>query len=197
MHIWIPISLVYGANKKIPFSVDDSVDQPISLYAATKRANELMAYSYSHLYGLHTVGLRFFTAYGPWGRPDMAMYIFANKICKGEPIQVFNNGNMKRDFTYIDDIVCGIKAAIDSNYVCEVFNLGSNKSEDLLHMIALIEKELNIEAIIDFQPLQPGDIKESLADIGKSKMLLGFNPKTNIEEGIKEFISWYKEYQEI
>lgn len=195
--IYASSSSVYGGNTKIPFSVEDQVDNPISIYAASKRANELIAHTYSHLYGLHTTGLRFFTVYGPWGRPDMAMLLFTRKILTGKPIPVFNNGNMKRDFTYIDDIVCGIKAAIDSNYVCEVFNLGSNKSEDLLHMIALIEKELNIEAIIDFQPLQPGDIKESLADIGKSKMLLGFNPKTNIEEGIKEFISWYKEYQEI
>jgi len=130
--IYASSSSVYGSNKKIPFSVDDRVDNPISLYAATKKANELIAHSYSHLYGLHTTGLRFFTVYGPWGRPDMAMYIFADKISKGEPIQVFNNGKMKRDFTFIDDIISGIRASIEKNYQCEVFNLGNHRSEDLM-----------------------------------------------------------------
>jgi len=154
--VYASSSSVYGSNKKIPFSVDDRVDNPISLYAATKKANELIAHSYSHLYGLHTTGLRFFTVYGPWGRPDMAMYIFADKISKGEPIQVFNNGQMKRDFTYIDDIISGIRASIDKNYQCEVFNLGNHRSEELMYMISLIEKYIGKRALIEFQPMQPG-----------------------------------------
>jgi len=163
--IYASSSSVYGGNTKVPFNVEDRVDKPLSLYAATKRANELMAHSYSHLYGLHTTGLRFFTVYGPWGRPDMAMYIFADKISQGEPIQVFNNGKMKRDFTYIDDIIKGVRAAIDKNYNCEVFNLGNHRSEELLYMIELIEKNMEKKAIIDFKPMQPGDVPESFVDI--------------------------------
>jgi len=185
---------VYGGNTKIPFSVEDRVDNPISLYAATKKANELIAHSYSHLYGLHTTGLRFFTVYGPWGRPDMAMYIFADKISKGEPIQVFNNGKMKRDFTYIDDIVSGARASIDKNYQCEVFNLGNHRSEELMYMIELIEKNIGKKAIVDFKPMQPGDVHESFADIDLSIEKLGFNPSVNIDTGIKELIKWYKDY---
>ena len=195
--IYASSSSVYGSNKKIPFSVDDRVDNPISLYAATKKANELIAHSYSHLYGLHTTGLRFFTVYGPWGRPDMAMYIFADKISKGEPIQVFNNGKMKRDFTYIDDIVSGIRASIDKNYQCEVFNLGNHRSEELMHMIELIEKDLGKKAIIDFQPMQPGDVPESFADIEKSTKMLGYRPMTNIDVGINFLINWFKKYNEL
>ncbi|SVE29954.1 uncharacterized protein METZ01_LOCUS482808, partial [marine metagenome] len=135
--IYASSSSVYGGNKKIPFSVEDRVDKPISLYAATKRANELIAYSYSNLYNIHTTGLRFFTVYGPWGRPDMAMMIFTQNILAGKPISVFNNGNMKRDFTYIDDIIFGIRSAIDKNYKCEVFNLGNHKSENLMDVIIL------------------------------------------------------------
>jgi len=192
--IYASSSSVYGGNTKIPFSVEDRVDNPISLYAATKRANELMAHTYSHLYGLRSTGLRFFTVYGPWGRPDMAMFIFTNKILNGKPIQVFNHGNMKRDFTYIDDIISGTRSAIDKNYKCEVFNLGNHKSENLMDMISLIEKELSKKAIIDFQPIQPGDVKESYADIDRSSKLLGYKPNTNIDIGIHEFIKWYKEY---
>ncbi len=140
--IYASSSSVYGGNEKIPFSVDDRVDRPISIYAATKKSNELMAHSYSHLFGLHTTGLRYFTVYGPWGRPDMAMYIFADKISKGEPISVFNHGKMERDFTYIDDIISGTRSAIDKNYPCEVFNLGNNNSEDLMEMVGLIESEI-------------------------------------------------------
>ena len=140
--IYASSSSVYGGNEKIPFSVDDRVDRPISIYAATKKSNELMAHSYSHLFGLNTTGLRFFTVYGPWGRPDMAMYIFADKISKGEPIQVFNHGKMERDFTYIDDIISGTRAAIEHNYQYEVFNLGNNNSEDLMEMVGLIESEI-------------------------------------------------------
>jgi len=192
--IYASSSSVYGSNKKIPFSVEDRVDNPISLYAATKKANELIAHSYSHLYGLHTTGLRFFTAYGPWGRPDMAMLIFAAKISKGESIQVFNNGNMKRDFTYIDDIISGIRASIDKIYKCEVFNLGNHRSEDLMYMIELIEKNIGKKAIIDFKPMQPGDVPESFADIDLSIEKLGFKPSVNIDTGIKELIKWYKAY---
>jgi len=192
--IFASSSSVYGRNTKMPFSVDDRVDQPISLYAATKRANELMAYSYSHLYGLHTTGLRFFTVYGPWGRPDMAMYIFADKISKGERIQVFNNGKMKRDITYIDDIISGIRAAINRNYKCENFNLGNHKSEKLMDMIKIIEKQLRKKAIIEFLPMQPGDVIESFADIDISIEKLKFKPTTNIDVGIKRFIKWYLAY---
>ena len=195
--IYASSSSVYGSNKKIPFSVDDRVDNPISLYAATKKANELIAHSYSHLYGLHTTGLRFFTVYGPWGRPDMAMYIFADKISKGEPVQVFNNGNMKRDFTYIDDIVDGIRASLDKNYQCEVLNLGNHRSEELMYMIELIEKNLDKKAIIDFQPIQPGDVPESFADIEKSTKMLGYKPKTNIKSGVQYLTTWYKEYNSL
>jgi UDP-glucuronate 4-epimerase len=192
--IYASSSSVYGGNKKNPFSVDDRVDNPISLYAATKKANELIANSYSHLYGLHTTGLRFFTVYGPWGRPDMAMYLSTDKILKGEKIQVFNNGNMKRDFTYIDDIVYGIRSALDKNYKCEIFNLGNNHSEDLMDIIRLIEKNINKKAKIEFLPMQPGDVKESCADIDKSIKMLNFNPKIKVAAGLKSFINWYKIY---
>jgi len=192
--IYASSSSVYGGNTTIPFSVEDRVDKPIALYGATKRANELIAYSYSHLYGLHTTGLRYFTVYGPWGRPDMAMYIFTKKISAGVPISVFNNGEMKRDFTFIDDIILGTRAAIDINYRCEIFNLGNNKSENLMEMICLIEKELGKKAIIDFKPLQPGDVKESLADIDKTEKKLNYSPKTSIKEGIPKLIKWYKNF---
>jgi len=192
--IYASSSSVYGSNIKIPFSVEDPVDQPISLYAATKRANELIAHSYSHLYGLHTTGLRFFTAYGPWGRPDMAMYIFADKITNGEPIQVFNNGNMKRDFTFIDDIVSGTRASIDKNYQCEVFNLGNHRSEDLMYMIELIDRNIGKKAVINFQQMQPGDVPESFADIDRSIEKLNYVPTTNIDTGIDCLINWYQDY---
>lgn len=195
--IYASSSSVYGSNKKIPFNVDDRVDNPISLYAATKKANELIANTYSHLYGLHTTGLRFFTVYGPWGRPDMAMYIFTDKISKDEPIQVFNNGKMKRDFTYIDDIIKGIRASIDKNYQCEIFNLGNHRSEDLMYMIELIEKNIGKKAIVDFQPMQPGDVPESFADIEKSSEMLGYRPSINIDTGIKYLIDWFKEYNTV
>jgi len=192
--IYASSSSVYGGNKKIPFSVEDRVDNPISLYAATKKSNELIANSYSHLYGLNTTGLRYFTVYGPWGRPDMAMYIFTKKIMNKEPIPVFNNGDMKRDFTFIDDIVAGTKAAIDKNFQCEVFNLGNNSTEKLMDMINIIEEELNEKAIIDYKAMQPGDVKQSFADIDKSKKLLNYSPSTSIKNGIPKFINWYKSY---
>ena len=188
--IYASSSSVYGDNKKIPFSIQDRVDRPISLYAASKKTNELKAHSYSHLYGLHTTGLRFFTVYGPWGRPDMAYYIFTKKILNGEPISVFNNGNMKRDFTFIDDIILGTKAAIEKNYSFEIFNLGNNKSVNLLDFIKTIENKLNKKAIINFQPIQSGDVKETYADISESEKKLGFKPKISIYEGIPKFIDW-------
>ncbi|MBT6113652.1 MAG: NAD-dependent epimerase/dehydratase family protein [Candidatus Marinimicrobia bacterium] len=190
--IYASSSSVYGGNKKTPFSVEDRVDNPISLYAASKKSNELIANSYSHLYGLHTTGLRYFTVYGPWGRPDMAMLIFTRKILAGEPIPVFNNGNMKRDFTYIDDIIAGTRAAIDKNYRCEVFNLGNHKSEQLMDVVSLIEQNLDRKAEINFLPMQPGDVPESFADIDKSIEMLNFKPTTNVDVGIEKLISWYK-----
>ena len=192
--IYASSSSVYGGNTKMPFSVNDRVDNPISLYAASKKANELIANSYSHLYGLHTTGLRYFTVYGPWGRPDMAMYIFTKKILAGESIPVFNHGNMKRDFTYIDDITSGTRSAIDKNYKCEVFNLGNHKSEQLMDVVSLLEKNLKKKARVDFQPMQSGDVPESFADIEKSVKMLGYKPATNVDVGVKEFISWYKVY---
>jgi len=192
--IYASSSSVYGGNTKIPFSVEDRVNNPISLYAATKRANELIAHSYSHLYGLHTTGLRFFTVYGPMGRPDMAMFIFTKKIIQNKAIKVFNNGHMKRDFTFIDDIIDGTRAAVEKNYKCKVFNLGNNKSEKLMDMIGLIEKKLNKKALINFEPMQPGDVKESYAEIDYSSEKLDYLPKTSIESGIPKFVNWYKKY---
>ena len=195
--IYASSSSVYGGNKKIPFSEKDQVDKPISIYAATKKSNELMAHSYSHLYGLNTTGLRFFTVYGPWGRPDMAMYIFASRILQEKPINVFNKGVMQRDFTYIDDIIFGLRKSIDKNFSCEIFNLGNNKKENLMDMISLIEKNIGKEAIINFKDLQPGDVENTYACINYSKEKLGYLPKTDIEKGIPKFIDWFLEYSEI
>ncbi len=192
--IYASSSSVYGGNKKIPFSENDSVDSPISIYAASKKSNELMAYSYNHLFGLKSTGLRFFTVYGPWGRPDMAMYIFAERILNGEPIDVFNRGNMKRDFTYIDDIVSGVVCSIKKNYDFEIFNLGNNKSVDLMHVVSLIEEKIGKKALINFKPMQMGDVKMTYANIEKSKSKLGYYPKTNVVEGVNKFIDWYMNY---
>lgn len=192
--IYASSSSVYGGNKKTPFSEYDNVDSPISIYAASKKANELMAFSYNHLFGLRSTGLRFFTAYGPWGRPDMAIYIFTNKLLKNEPITVFNNGQMSRDFTFINDIIDGIVSSITKNYNCEVFNLGNNKSEDLMDVISIIEKILGKKANIQYMPMQLGDVKKTHADLGKSKIKLGFEPKINLEHGINSFIEWYMKY---
>ena len=192
--IYASSSSVYGGNEKMPFSVADRVDRPISIYAATKISNELMAHTYSHLFGLKTTGLRFFTVYGPWGRPDMAYYIFADKISKGEPISIFNHGKMERDFTYIDDIITGTRAAIEKNYPCEVFNLGNNNSEDLMEMVGLIESEIGKKAEIEFEGMQPGDVKRTFADIEHSKQKLNYTPTTKIVEGIPKFIDWFKKY---
>ena len=156
-----------------------------------------MAHAYSHLYKLHTTGLRYFTVYGPWGRPDMAMYIFTDRILKGEPIPVFNHGDMRRDFTFIEDIIAGTRSAMKNNYPCEIFNLGNNKGENLMDMIEIIENNLGMKAEINFQPMQPGDVPESFADIDKSTTMLDYKPTTNIVDGIPRFIDWYKKYHEI
>ena len=193
--IYASSSSVYGGNKTIPFNVEQNVDSPISIYAASKKSNELMAHAYNHLFGLNSTGLRFFTVYGPWGRPDMAMYIFAEKISKGEPISVFNNGNMKRDFTYIDDIVSGLVSSIKNNYCYEIFNLGNNSSEPLMDVVSIIEQKIGKKAIINFEPMQPGDVKTTYADIKKSKEKLGFTPTTNIKVGINNFLDWYLDYE--
>jgi len=153
-----------------------------------------MANSYNHLFRLRSTGLRFFTVYGPWGRPDMAMYIFAKKIMNNDPIKVFNQGQMKRDFTYIDDIINGIISSIKNNYDCEVFNLGNNKSVNLMDVVSFIEKKIGKKAIVEFEPIQPGDVEKTFADIDKAKRKLGYNPNTNVEEGIGNFIDWYLEY---
>ena len=195
--IYASSSSVYGGNEKIPFSVDDRVDKPISVYAVSKKSNELIANVYSHLYGLHTTGLRLFTVYGPWGRPDMAMYIFANKIINGEKIQLFNHGKMQRDFTFIDDIVDGIKASIKQNYPCEIFNLGNNHCEDLIDMISYIENELSRKADFDSIDNQPGDMKKTFANIDHAKNKLNYNPVTSLSQGVPKFIKWYKSYHKI
>ena len=195
--IYASSSSVYGGNTKIPFSETDKTDNPVSFYAATKNANELIAKTYSHLYNLNTTGLRFFTVYGPWGRPDMAYYSFTDKIVKNKPISVFNHGKMKRDFTYIDDIIFGLRSAINMNYKCEIFNLGNNKSENLMDFIYLLEHHLNIKAKIRFKEMELGDIKETYADISKSIDMLKYSPKSNINDGIESFISWYKNYHSI
>ena len=187
-------SSVYGNNRKLPFSIEDTVDTPISLYAATKKANELMAHAYSHLFDIPLTGLRYFTVYGPWGRPDMALFLFTEAILNGRPIEIYNFGKMKRDFTYIDDIVKGTIAALDNPFKYEIFNLGNSKSVELMKLIEIIEEELGIVAKKKFLPLQPGDVPETYADIEKTKRLLGFNPKTSIRSGIRRFLSWYRRY---
>ncbi|MBU4444973.1 NAD-dependent epimerase/dehydratase family protein [bacterium] len=192
--VYASSSSVYGNNKKLPFSVSDNVDHPISLYAASKKANELIAHTYSHLYELPTTGLRFFTVYGPYGRPDMALFIFTKKILAGEPIEVYNHGNMKRDFTYIDDIISGVISALNHPFDYEVFNLGNHRSENLMDFIGLIEENLGKKAEINFLPIQPGDVPETFADIDHARKKLGFEPTTTIEVGIKRFVDWYKNY---
>jgi UDP-glucuronate 4-epimerase len=197
--VYASSSSVYGGNTKLPFSVDDQVDNPVSLYAATKKADELMSHAYSHTYGLPQTGLRFFTVYGPWGRPDMSAYIFTSKILAGEPIPVFNHGDMQRDFTYIDDIVAGVVAALDLPPAADaprhrVYNLGNHRSEPLMRFIGLIEQALGQKAEIDFQPMQPGDVQATYADIDATQRDLGFQPATPIDVGIPKFIAWYREY---
>ncbi len=192
--VYASSSSVYGNNKKLPFSISDNVDHPISLYAASKKANELIAHTYSHLYELPMTGLRFFTVYGPYGRPDMALFIFTKKILADEPIEVYNHGDMKRDFTYIDDIINGVISALNHPFDYEVFNLGNHRSENLMDFIGLIEENLGKKAEINFLPIQPGDVPESFADIDHAREKLGFEPTTTIEAGIKRFVDWYKNY---
>jgi len=195
--IYASSSSVYGENTKTPFSVNQNVDKPISLYAATKKSNELISYSYSHLYGLKTTGLRYFTVYGPWGRPDMAYYLFTENIVNDKKIDVYNYGDMKRDFTYIDDIIDGTISAINNNYKCEVFNLGNNRSEKLTDLIKIIEDKLSIKANINFVPMQKGDVKETFADIDHSKKCLQYEPKISLSDGLGKFINWYIKYNKI
>ena len=192
--IYASSSSIYGLNEKIPFSVNDKTDYPVSLYGATKKSNELVAHAYSHLYGLKTIGLRFFTVYGPWGRPDMAYFSFTKKIIEGRKIEVFNHGNMQRDFTYIDDIVDGIRNTIEKDFNFEIFNLGNSKSENLMTMIRIIEKELNIKANIVFKDMQAGDVFKTYADIKKSSKMLEFKPKVSLQIGLKRTIDWYKSF---
>jgi UDP-glucuronate 4-epimerase len=186
-------SSVYGINAKVPFSEDDPIRQPISPYAATKGAGELLCHTYSHLYGLRCVCLRFFTVYGPRQRPDLAIHKFARLISDGKPIPVFGDGTTRRDYTYVDDIIAGVTTAIDydkSDY--EVINLGESRTVELRELIALLEKELDMPAIVDRQPVQPGDVPQTFADIEKARRLLGYNPQTQIEEGIQRFVQWFR-----
>ena len=192
--VYASSSSVYGNNKKVPFSVQDRVDHPISLYAATKKANELIAHTYSHLYRLPCSGLRLFTVYGPWGRPDMALFIFTEAITKNQPIDVYNFGKMRRDFTYIEDIVQGVLASMDRPVPYAIYNLGNSRAVDLLYFIECIEKELGKKAEKKMLPMQPGDVVETYADISESERDLGFQPTTRIEEGIASFISWYRSF---
>lgn len=197
--VYASSSSVYGGLTELPFSESQRVDTPISLYAATKKANELMAHSYSHLFGLATVGLRFFTVYGPWGRPDMAMWLFIEAMLQRRPIKVFNYGRMQRDFTYIDDIVQGVLAALMVTGLdpFEVINLGNHRSEELLRVIALLEKELGVKAVQDLRPIQPGDVPATFADIARAQDKLGFRPTTPIDQGIPKFVQWYLDYHHL
>ena len=202
--VYASSSSVYGGNTKLPFSEQDNVDAPVSLYAATKKANELMAHTYSHLYNLPTTGLRFFTVYGPWGRPDMAPFLFADAILKGEPIKVFNHGDMMRDFTYIDDIVEGVVRVLDkaatpalgaNNHVpVRLFNIGNNSPKKLLDFIEIMENTLGKTTQKEFLPMQAGDVKATYADISALEKWVGFKPSTPLEEGIQRFVKWYKIY---
>jgi len=210
--IFASSSSVYGANTRMPFSVEDNVDHPISLYAATKKSNELMAHTYSSLFDIPTTGLRFFTVYGPWGRPDMALFKFTKRILKGEPIEVYNHGNMKRDFTYVDDVVRGIVRLIPkspqpddswngqspnpSTSFCKykLFNIGNHRPVELEHFISVLEDALGKKAVKNYQPIQPGDVPETYADIKDLQESVGFQPKISIEEGIPKFVEWYKSY---
>jgi UDP-glucuronate 4-epimerase len=205
-------SSVYGANTHLPFSVHDNVDHPVSLYAATKKANELMAHAYSHLYGLPATGLRFFTVYGPWGRPDMAIYIFANAISEGQPIKLFNKGRMRRDFSYIDDVVAAVERVIASIPTkaesgagreldpatsvapWRIYNIGNNRTVEVPRLVELLEQELGRKAKIELMPMQPGDVPETCADIDDLMRDIGFRPTTSIEDGVRKFVAWYRDY---
>ena len=205
-------SSVYGANTHLPFSVHDNVDHPISLYAATKKANELMAHAYSHLYGLPTTGLRFFTVYGPWGRPDMALFIFAKAIAEGRPIRLFNHGRMRRDFTYVDDVIEAVERIIarppvktdappggeldpaSSTAPWRIYNIGNNRTVEISRVVALLEQELGRKAKTELVPMQPGDVAETCADVDDLMHDVGFRPSTPIEHGVRNFIAWYRDF---
>jgi UDP-glucuronate 4-epimerase len=194
-------SSVYGASHALPFSEDQQVDHPVSLYAATKKANELIAHSYAHLYGLPTTGLRFFTVYGPWGRPDMAPMLFARAILAGQPIRVFNEGRMRRDFTYVDDIAEGVLRVLDRPPVadadgapCAVYNIGNHEAVELTTFIALLERSLGRTAIREYLPMQPGDVEATYASIDRLAALTGFAPRTPLAEGLPRFVAWYLDY---
>ena len=208
--VYASSSSVYGGNTKLPFSVDDRVDHPMSLYAATKKADELMSETYAHLYRLPLTGLRFFTVYGPWGRPDMMMWLFTKAILSGEPIQVFNHGDMYRDFTYIDDIVSGVIACLDnpppddgavkaggSVKPHRLYNIGNHKSEPLMKVIGILETELGRKAEMNLMPMQPGDVRQSFADIEAISGDLGYQPTTSIDVGVPNFVRWYKDFHGI
>lgn len=213
--IYASSSSIYGLNTRTPFSTDDTVDHPISLYAATKKSNELMAHSYSHLYGLPSTGLRFFTVYGPWGRPDMALFIFTKAILEGKAIPVFNNGDMQRDFTYIDDIVAGVAAVVEkpatpsadwhaeaplpsiSPAPYRLYNIGNNHAVTLTEFISTLESALGCKAKKEFLPMQPGDVYATYADINPLQQLTGFSPRTSLADGIAEFVKWYTAYYQI
>lgn len=213
--VYASSSSVYGANSRMPFSVHGNVDHPLSLYAATKKANELMAHTYASLYGLPCTGLRFFTVYGPWGRPDMALFLFTKAILEGQPIDVYNQGRMKRDFTYIDDIIEGVCRVMEripapdprwradcpdpaSSFApYRIYNIGNNRPVELLHFIDILEKNLRMKAGKNFLPMQPGDVPETYADVDELAADVGFRPKTPIEEGIKNFVTWYRDYYKV
>ena len=203
--VYASSSSVYGGNTKLPFSEDDSVDHPVSLYAATKKANELMAHTYSHLYGLPTTGLRFFTVYGPWGRPDMSPFLFADAIINDRPIKVFNHGDMMRDFTYIDDIVEGVIRVLDKPATSStsigapyrVFNIGNNQPEQLMDFIDLLESAIGKTAQKEFLPMQAGDVKATYADTSALEAWVGFKPYTPLNEGVKKFVNWYCQFYSV
>ena len=208
-------SSVYGANTKLPFSVQDNVDHPVSLYAASKKANELMAHAYSHLYRIPATGLRFFTVYGPWGRPDMAMFLFAKAIVEGKPIKLFNHGNMRRDFTFVEDVSEAVARLIDhppqgnpewsgetpdpatSTAPWKIYNIGNNNPEDLMHVVSLLEQEFGRKAAKEMLPMQPGDVPATYADIDDLAREIGFRPTTTIENGIARFAKWYRDFHNL
>jgi len=208
--VYASSSSVYGGNESLPFRVEDRVDHPISLYAATKKADELMSETYAHLYRLPMTGLRFFTVYGPWGRPDMAIYIFTKALFEGRALSIFNNGEMRRDFTYIDDIVRGVLTCIDgppkddgevkaggSKSPHAVYNIGNHRSEELMRMVELLEQATGKKAVVEFKPMQPGDVKDTFADISAIQRDHGFEPSTTIDMGIPRFVEWFKTYHQI
>jgi len=194
--VFASTSSVYGTNRKLPFSEDDRTDTPISLYAATKKANEVTAHAYSHLFGIPCTGLRFFTVYGPWGRPDMALFLFTKAIFEGKPIDVFNQGKMKRNFTYIDDIVQGVLLALDNPVPFEIYNLGNSQTVDLIDFIREIEKNVGRKAVMNMLPMQAGDMEATEADLTKIQRL-GYIPSVNVDVGIKNFISWFRDYYKL